>query len=573
MINSLRQTIIFGICGATFLSFLIFLGMLRHVIFDDFKQNVETDDKKAAQLLTQNIRYNIGRAFEIGKLVAEYPALMNFNRASQESLLQNMNYREPNYEYIAILDKNDKPLITTNKNFLDVDKTTYEWYKVFRPNYNAEISPVYFSEKTKNLVVTFVEGIKEDGEVKGVLMGDINLTSLQKMISDFNSDGNVQAYLIDKNGTAIAQPDALGKVYNYRSMNYWTVAVSRGEAQFDEKGHLRLQRASFTAPSGLYNAVLAAMKGESGNIEYQDDKGNSYFCCYQPIELPMVKTKWSLVIVHPTIEIMAELDNIINRAFIGGMVLVILIGFAMNYLTKKITDPIAAMTEMANRIRAGDLSGELDIDSQNELGELAKNINNMIQGLRSNREKSQEEETKFKAIAHRFRDIAYHDALTGLPNRNSFLMNLRQKIEKSVQGRFYGAMMFVDVDKFKTVNDTYGHAVGDEVLIEFGRRLVEIVGNKDFVCRYGGDEFLIFLTGYGEKNTVAVADAVVRKMRQPFIISENELHLSSSVGIAFMPKDASNIEELLEKADAALYVSKRGGRDQFNVYNEGMSID
>ena len=437
MNNSLKHTVIFGICGAIFAAFIVFLGILRHVILNDYKTDVEANDKKMAQVLTQNINYNIGRAFEMGQMSAEYPEMMNYSKNLQRSLLKNINNREPSYEYLAILDTNDKPLVVTDDKFADVDKTIYEWYKVFRPKYDAEISPVYFSEKTKNLVVTFVEGIKVGDEVKGVLIGDINLTSLQNLIADFNEDNESEAYLIDKNGTAISQPEADGRVYNYKSMTYAKVAVnSQGEAQFDQSGKLILRRASFTAPEGLYNAIFATLKNESGTLEYSDDRGNTYFCCYQPIELPMVKTKWSLVIVHPTIKMIAHLDKLVTRAFVGGVILVILMAFAMNYLTKKITDPLVAMTEMAERIRAGDLSGELDIDSKNELGALAKNINDMIQGLRHNRAKSQEAESRFKAIA-------YHDASTGLPNRNHFLIHLRQSIEKSVAGRFYGAMILL----------------------------------------------------------------------------------------------------------------------------------
>lgn len=565
--NSLKQTVILGICGALLVAFIAFLGLLRHFILDDYQHDVEMTDKKLAQVLTQNINYDIGRAFEMGQIAAEYPELMSFDRNLQLSLLKNLNIREPGYEYIALLDKNDKTFLVTNEKFSDVNKTTYEWYKVFRPNYDAEISPVYFSEKTKNLVVTFAEGIKSGDEIKGVLIGDINLTSLQNLIADFNSDNKSQAYLIDKNGTAIAQPKSDGKVYNYKSMTYATVAINnRGEPEFDKSGHLILRRASFSAPTGLCNAIFATMKGESKNVVYTDERGNTYYCCYQPIELPMVKTTWSLIIVHPTIEIVAGLDKILNRAFLGGIFLIILIGMVLSYFTKKITDPLAAMTEMAERIRTGDLSGELDINSQNELGTLAKNINDMIQGLRNYRAKSQETESRFKAIA-------YHDALTGLPNRNNFLIHLRQSIEKSVHGRFYGAMIFVDVDKFKSVNDTYGHAVGDGVLIEFGKRLVELVGNKNAVCRYGGDEFLIFLTGHSEENTLALADALVRRMREPFKIAGHEFELSASLGVAFMPKDASTIDELLEKADAALYVSKRNGRNQFTVYIDGMAAE
>ena len=565
MVNSLKQTLIIAVCGAFFTVFVAFLMILRHAILSDYRQGVEVNDNKFAQILSQNVNYDIGRAFEIGQLAAEYPALANFTRAEQESLLKNMHNREPSYEWLALLDKDDKPLIVTDKNFADINKTKYEWYKTFRPDYEPEISPVYFSEKTKNLVVTFAEGIKVDGEVKGVLIGDINLTSLQKMIQQFNMESNCQAYLIDKAGTAIAQPDANDKVYNYKSMNYLTIAQNKeGYAEYDNEGRLIMRRASFSAPRGLCEAIFATLKGERGTTTYTDDKGNEYFCSYQPMDLPIVKTKWSIVIIHSTYEVTGMLDKVIFRAFIGGMFLIILSGLILSYFANKITKPILEMTAMANRVRDGDLSGQLDIQSDNEIGELADNINHMIKGLRVIHAKSKEAESRFKAIA-------YHDALTGLPNRNNFLIHLRQMLEKSVEGRLYGAMVFVDVDKFKTINDTYGHAVGDGVLIEFGKRLVEVVGSKECVCRYGGDEFLVFLPGRSEAEATVIAATLVNRMRDMFNIAGHEFQLSASLGLALMPKDSTDIDELLVKADAALYVSKRSGRDQFNLYEEGMA--
>ena len=331
-----------------------------------------------------------------------------------------------------------------------------------------------------------------------------------------------------------------------------------GYVEYDKRGHLKLREASFEAPQGLTNSIRSAIKGESGSFESE-----GVFYCYQPIKLPIVKTSWALVIVHPTTAMISSLDKIIYRAMFGGVVIVTLLAFAMAKYAEKITEPILKMAAMANRVRAGDLSGQLDIQAENEIGELANNINHMIRALRATQEKSKQSEQQLKVTA-------YYDGLTGLPNRNHFLIRLRKIIGKSVQGRFYGALLFVDVDKFKSVNDTYGHAVGDGLLIEFSKRIVDIVGSKESTCRYGGDEFLLFLIGFNEEDTNSVCNSLVNKMREPFNISGNEFKLSASVGVALMPKDATDLDDLMEKADSALYTSKRNGRDQFTFYVEGM---
>lgn len=564
MNKSIKKPLIAAICGAIFLAFLVFLMIVRHMFLDDYRKSIEINDKKFAEVLSQNINYNLGRCFDFGAIPTEVPNFLSADPAEKQKIINVMSNKETAYEYLAVIDKNDKPIISTDEKFFSVDKNIYEWFKVMRRDPNADISPAYFSEITQNLIITFVKGIEVNGEIQASVVGDINLNHLRQMIHDFNRDNSCMAYLIDKNGTAIAQAGDEGKIFNYRSMAYSKPATNiDGYAEFDSRGHLKLRESSFSAPQGLTNVIRATMKGESGETEFSDKNLNSYFCCYQPIKISSVQTSWSLIIVHPTTEMYSGLDKIIFRAMLGGVVIVTLIAFAMARFAETITAPILKMAAMATRVRNGDLSGQLDIQADNEIGELANNINHMIRAIRASQEKSKDTEQQLKVTA-------YYDALTGLPNRNHFLIHIRKVIDNSIRARFYGALLFVDADKFKSVNDTYGHAVGDGLLIEFGKRIVDTIGNKEAACRYGGDEFLLFLLGYNEDDARSVCNSLVKKMREPFNIAGNKFNLSASVGVALMPKDATNIDELLEKADAALYVSKRNGRDQFNFYEKGM---
>ena len=567
MNNSLKDSLIIAICGAIFVAFLILLFVVRHVVIHDYRTDVETNDKKFAEVLSRNINYKFERSFDLVEIAAENPDILNLPLLRQRDILQQAVLKEPTFDFLVIVNREGKPIAYTHQKYINVDKNIYEWFKVMRPNYEFDISPAYYSEKTQHLVTTFVRGIQDNGETKAAILGDIDLAYLSGMINRFNSDNTCGAYLIDSNGTAIAQPNEDGKTYNYKSMNYFTIAKNHdGYAEYDENKRIKLRVSSFDAPRGLITAIRSAMRGEIGSSDYRDSHGNNYFCCYQPIHLPIVKTTWSLVIVHQDDRMIEGLDRIIFRSLIGGIIVIILIGFALNSFAKKITEPIRLMAEMATRVKNGDLSGQLKIEGDNELGELANNINHMIDSLRRVQIETKKSEEQLKVTA-------YYDALTGLPNRKYFLRRLRQLIEKSVESRFYGAMLFVDVDKFKSVNDTYGHAVGDGLLIEFAKRITDIVGNRESACRYGGDEFLLFLLGHNEENTKAVCNALVNKMREPFNIAGNEFKLSASVGAALIPKDANDLDNLLVKADSALYVSKNSGRDQFNFYKEGMTDD
>jgi diguanylate cyclase (GGDEF)-like protein/PAS domain S-box-containing protein len=177
------------------------------------------------------------------------------------------------------------------------------------------------------------------------------------------------------------------------------------------------------------------------------------------------------------------------------------------------------------------------------------------------------------------RHIAYHDALTDLPNRIAFEAHLEQTLT-ATEGRAAHAVLFVDLDDFKLVNDSFGHAAGDELLRAVADRLREATRANEVVARHGGDEFLLLIGGTpgadGEPDVPAVrdtAEAVARRirraLREPFVIAGVEIVVSASIGISLFPLDAPDTQTLLKHADAAMYKAKDDGRDRFEVYALG----
>ena len=166
-------------------------------------------------------------------------------------------------------------------------------------------------------------------------------------------------------------------------------------------------------------------------------------------------------------------------------------------------------------------------------------------------------------LAHR----AAHDVLTGLPNRGLFHDRLDRALLRSRRGRALMAVIYLDVDKFKGVNDTLGHAAGDALLKEFAARLTACVRATDTVARFGGDEFAVILEGLGAREDgLRIAAAIVAAMRAPFALEGKAASVSASAGIAFHDGAAEcSIEALLEAADQALYEAKAAGRDRYCV--------
>jgi diguanylate cyclase (GGDEF)-like protein len=167
---------------------------------------------------------------------------------------------------------------------------------------------------------------------------------------------------------------------------------------------------------------------------------------------------------------------------------------------------------------------------------------------------------------------ANYDALTELPNRNLFKDRLDQAMHAAHREGWQLALMFIDLDRFKWVNDTLGHGAGDLLLQQTATRLSACVREMDTVARLGGDEFTVILSDIGDSDDIArIADKVIATLGAPFDLDGHEAFVSGSVGIALYPQDADNMEALLRCADSAMYSAKAAGRNTYHFYTGEMN--
>src|SRR5439155_13873460 len=166
---------------------------------------------------------------------------------------------------------------------------------------------------------------------------------------------------------------------------------------------------------------------------------------------------------------------------------------------------------------------------------------------------------------------AYHDVLTGLPNRLLFRDRISVALAHARRARRTVAIMFLDLDHFKLVNDTLGHTVGDGLLQAAAERLVSCVRSEDTVARMGGDEFTILVSDIADTRSAAtVAQKVLESISRPIEVDGHELFVTTSIGIAIFPDDGTDAETLLKNADRAMYRAKELGRNNFQ-YASGIS--
>jgi len=175
---------------------------------------------------------------------------------------------------------------------------------------------------------------------------------------------------------------------------------------------------------------------------------------------------------------------------------------------------------------------------------------------------------------HREHYVATHDMLTGLPNRIHFQEQLRRMLAYADRVGRQIAILFLDLDRFKTINDSLGHPAGDELLRRVAERLCPLIRRSDLMARLGGDEFVIALQGIDRDHAPArVAQQILERLAKPFVLASGEHWITGSIGIAASPRDGTDVESLVRNADTAMYRAKAAARNAYRFYDESMNAE
>ncbi len=236
---------------------------------------------------------------------------------------------------------------------------------------------------------------------------------------------------------------------------------------------------------------------------------------------------------------------------LAGIVLVLV---AYLYLRTRILHPIAVTATALRREAAGDDSIAIPTPKLKETRELVEAFAEMRQQVNKRQQ----------GLDH----LAHHDPLTQLPNRMLFKDRLAHAIKIAQRNHQCLALMFMDLDNFKQINDTMGHRAGDELLLQVAYRLKQLIRSADTVARLGGDEFAILLENIGtEQQAATIAQKILDTIARPFLVAENEFHITGSIGIAAAPCNASFSDDLIRDADTAMYEAKNRGKNNYHLYS------
>ncbi|WP_341284814.1 EAL domain-containing protein [Priestia megaterium] len=231
-----------------------------------------------------------------------------------------------------------------------------------------------------------------------------------------------------------------------------------------------------------------------------------------------------------------------------------------------ITRPIKHIMEHVNQIAKGNFGKVLNTRRKDELGGLVANINHLSHFLKTYVDdlKKSQEESEYHA---------YHDFLTGLPNRRYFKEQLNRRLieskEKSIR---HVAVLFMDIDQFKDINDTLGHSKGDQLIQLIANRIKECLPSANsFLTRQGGDEFVILFSDFTPEEVKGITEKIMAYVQQPCYIDNDEVFVSISSGLSFYPEHSTNLDTLITYADVAMYASKRQGGSKVSIYHDSLN--
>jgi len=257
-------------------------------------------------------------------------------------------------------------------------------------------------------------------------------------------------------------------------------------------------------------------------------------------------------------------------AIITLIAILLTAAFLYSALKILLIKPILQLSHAASEMGRGKLLVPIDVDSNDEIGDLANTFKEMGQNLNHYHEQ--------------VRYVAYHDSLTGLPNRKMFKDYLTRSTGEARRNFQKLAILFLDLDNFKRINDTMGHPAGDKLLKSFADRLSDCLRKTDvishavnedtpeFLARLAGDEFIILMPRTaGPTDAQKVAKRILDSLGKPFRIDQQELYVSTSIGIALFPNDGGDSNELLKSADIAMYSAKKLGRNNYQYYSKEMN--
>ncbi|MBA3912937.1 MAG: diguanylate cyclase [Acidobacteriales bacterium] len=317
--------------------------------------------------------------------------------------------------------------------------------------------------------------------------------------------------------------------------------------------------------------IVACLYDNSGRLFASYRRDDSYRCFSDVVTAPPGDSRFS-VVVRPVLrrtervgtlmvasdlsELNARWRRLLSVAVGLGMLALAIGGVSGSLLQRRVSGPILSLAQAMQEVTsAGLFDTRVEVSGTEEIKELGRGFNTMLAEL-------QRREKEKKCFQSQLQLQASNDALTGLPNRRLFADRLAQNLAVAQRENRTLALLYIDLDGFKLVNDSLGHATGDALLVQVASRLQSRVRLSDTLARLGGDEFTVILGSlHTREEAMLVARVLLEVLAMPFTINGQSLTIGASIGISIFPTDATDPSDLMQQADSAMYAAKRNGKN------------
>jgi len=253
--------------------------------------------------------------------------------------------------------------------------------------------------------------------------------------------------------------------------------------------------------------------------------------------------------------------NVLKQSLLIAGVAVLFSLLLLASLGYLFTRHIARLLDATRRVTQGDFSASIGVGGRDEIGVLAENFNRMAATLAHDAAERNRYQRELEFLAH-------HDALTQLPNRILLADRLAQAIARMQRAQRLLAIVYLDLDDFKPVNDTLGHKAGDQLLVMVAQRLKEHIRADDTVCRLGGDEFVLLLNDLSTiDECTQTIERLLKALGKPYVLDRKIINITASIGLTLYPFDDADADTLMRHADQAMYVAKQSGRNRYHLFD------
>lgn len=354
---------------------------------------------------------------------------------------------------------------------------------------------------------------------------------------------------------------------------YGMVLDKKGEIIFHPNQKLIGTNISNDKLKSLMNDYYSGVITKSGSFIYRfESEKNAYGYTIIP------ELGWVILVKQSVSEII-NLARIIFYVLIWTvLVLILFLILLSDKIANIYTYPIIHLKDTMRTASDGDLNVQSNLKSKNEFGELSRSLNKMLHIIRGNyneltamHEELVTNEEQLRSNYNRIEYLAYHDVLTQLPNKMAFIERMNTTLSSSPGSNKLHGIYFVDLDNFKTINDTLGHDYGDILLSRMAMKLQSLTTSDDILARAGGDEFLIFRENLDtEEEALEFAKSIIETFKSPFDLNGEVVHISMSIGISLYPKNGLTYQALIKNADIAMYKSKDTGKSRYTLFDKSM---